>query len=105
MRTNGLSFFSHLGLQGPRQKHKELKGSYTTPPSLNRLLEDQRINELGIIVVDELHMLADSHRGYLLELLLTKVMYVSNSLKNGKQVSQNFDEWGISVGTFLLIHI
>ncbi|XP_063592844.1 DNA polymerase theta-like [Penaeus indicus] len=52
---------------------------------VNRLLEDQRINELGIIVVDEVHMLADSHRGYLLELLLTKVMYMSNNLKEGKQ--------------------
>ncbi|ROT77098.1 putative DNA polymerase theta-like [Penaeus vannamei] len=62
---------------------------------VNRLLEDQRINELGIIVVDELHMLADSHRGYLLELLLTKVMYVSNSLKNGKQATNG--ESGIQI--------
>ncbi|XP_042865844.1 DNA polymerase theta-like [Penaeus japonicus] len=62
---------------------------------VNRLLEDQRINELGIIVVDELHMLGDSHRGYLLELLLTKVMYVSNSVKDGKQATKG--ESGIQI--------
>ncbi|KAK3098715.1 hypothetical protein FSP39_022356 [Pinctada imbricata] len=43
---------------------------------INRLLEENRLAELGIIVVDELHLVGDSHRGYLLELLLTKIRYV-----------------------------
>ncbi|XP_064085840.1 uncharacterized protein LOC135200981 isoform X2 [Macrobrachium nipponense] len=43
---------------------------------VNRLLEEKRFAELGIIVVDEIHMLGDPHRGYLLELLLTKTMFV-----------------------------
>ncbi|KAK1550568.1 hypothetical protein Q3G72_021166 [Acer saccharum] len=44
---------------------------------INRLLEEGRLSEIGIIVIDELHMVADQHRGYLLELLLTKLRYAA----------------------------
>ncbi|KAI8521186.1 hypothetical protein Bbelb_009400 [Branchiostoma belcheri] len=45
---------------------------------VNRLIEDGKTDQLGIVVVDELHMVGDSHRGYLLELLLTKIRYVTS---------------------------
>ncbi|XP_051137227.1 helicase and polymerase-containing protein TEBICHI [Andrographis paniculata] len=44
---------------------------------INRLLEESRLSELGTIVIDELHMVGDQSRGYLLELLLTKLRYAA----------------------------
>ncbi|WAR06887.1 DPOLQ-like protein [Mya arenaria] len=47
---------------------------------INRLLEENKLHQLGILVVDELHLIGDAHRGYLLELLLTKVTYMAEDL-------------------------
>ncbi|XP_070990897.1 DNA polymerase theta [Oncorhynchus clarkii lewisi] len=44
---------------------------------LNRLIEEDSMDLLGVVVVDELHMVGDSGRGYLLELLLTKIRYIA----------------------------
>ncbi|KAL7053660.1 hypothetical protein AAHC03_026931 [Spirometra sp. Aus1] len=41
---------------------------------INRLIEEDRLSDLGLVVVDELHLISDPHRGYLLELLLTKIL-------------------------------
>ncbi|XP_039143908.1 LOW QUALITY PROTEIN: helicase and polymerase-containing protein TEBICHI-like [Dioscorea cayenensis subsp. rotundata] len=44
---------------------------------INKLLEEGRLSEVGIIVIDELHMVGDQHRGYLLEIMLTKLRYAA----------------------------
>ncbi|CAM9293744.1 unnamed protein product, partial [Phaeothamnion confervicola] len=44
---------------------------------LNRLVAAGRAAELCIVVIDELHMIADAGRGPLLELLLTKLLHLS----------------------------
>ncbi|XP_073390265.1 helicase and polymerase-containing protein TEBICHI isoform X3 [Physcomitrium patens] len=44
---------------------------------VNKLLEEGRLSELAILVIDELHMVGDTDRGYLLELLLTKLRFAA----------------------------
>ncbi|CAM2097262.1 unnamed protein product [Caretta caretta] len=60
---------------------------------INRLIEENKMDSLGMVVVDELHMLGDSHRGYLLELLLTKVRFVTEKVakRQTKENSPVFD--------------
>ena len=49
---------------------------------INRLLEENSTHQLGVVIVDELHMIGDHHRGYLLELLLTKLIFVHQKYQN-----------------------
>ncbi|XP_075148990.1 DNA polymerase theta [Haematobia irritans] len=44
---------------------------------INKLLEQGKLDEIGTIVVDEVHLISDPGRGYILELLLAKVLYMS----------------------------
>ena len=46
---------------------------------VNRLMEEGQLDMIGCVVLDKLHMLGDQSRGYLLELWLTKILYVSGS--------------------------
>ncbi|CAM0949659.1 unnamed protein product [Alopecurus aequalis] len=62
---------------------------------VNKLLEDGRLSELGIIVIDELHMVGDQHRGYLLELMLTKLRYAAGE---GNSDSSSGETSGSSSG-------
>lgn len=47
---------------------------------INRLLEEGKLDDLGMIVIDEIHLISDPHRGYILELLLTKVLFMCQKL-------------------------
>ncbi len=40
------------------------------------MLDDNSIDELGALVLDEMHMVGDPHRGYIMELLVTKVLAI-----------------------------
>ncbi|KAL2802272.1 hypothetical protein BJX63DRAFT_415500 [Aspergillus granulosus] len=48
---------------------------------INTAIEDCTIGELGAVVLDELHMLDDEHRGYLLELMVTKLILLQQDIQ------------------------
>ncbi|KAM7542357.1 hypothetical protein Aperf_G00000006733 [Anoplocephala perfoliata] len=68
---------------------------------INRLVEEERLSDLGIVVVDEMHLVSDPHRGYLLELLLTKLLLHGRLQKNhtsrSSQLSQSFVDEKIQI--------
>ncbi len=52
---------------------------------VNRLVEEGKLtSDLVLVVVDELHLIGDPHRGYLLELLLTKLLLLSGENPDDK---------------------
>ncbi len=48
---------------------------------MNAAIEEGTIGDLGIVVMDELHMLDDDHRGYLLEVMATKLLCLQHELQ------------------------
>ncbi|OAT13929.1 DNA polymerase theta subunit [Blastomyces gilchristii SLH14081] len=48
---------------------------------VNTAIEECKINDLGVVVLDELHMLDDEHRGYLIEIMVTKLMLLKQDIQ------------------------
>ena len=50
---------------------------------VNQLIDQQRKHQLIMIVIDEIHLISDSKRGFLLEVLLSKVVIsIASWIKN-----------------------
>ncbi|KAI1910586.1 hypothetical protein LOZ61_004334 [Ophidiomyces ophidiicola] len=48
---------------------------------VNSAIEECNIDELGIVVLDELHMLDDEHRGYLIEIMVSKLLLLQQDIQ------------------------
>ncbi|KAL8680917.1 MAG: hypothetical protein Q9186_002929 [Xanthomendoza sp. 1 TL-2023] len=48
---------------------------------VNTAIEQCNIDDLGIVILDELHMIDDDHRGYLMELLATKILSLERNVQ------------------------
>ena len=48
---------------------------------VNQAIEQCQIDDLGVVVLDELHMIDDGQRGYLMELLATKILSLQHDVQ------------------------
>ena len=48
---------------------------------MNTAIEECNISDLAVVVLDELHMLDDEHRGYLIEIMVTKLMLLQQDIQ------------------------
>ena len=48
---------------------------------VNRAIEDCNINDLRVVVLDKLHMINDDHRGYLMELMASKLLALESHVQ------------------------
>ena len=49
---------------------------------VNTALEDGTVDQLGVVIVDEFHMIDDEHRGYLIELMITKLLCLPSGIQD-----------------------
>ena len=83
LRSTGLEVRRLYGGRGGKLPPADGPGGLLvcTPEKANdvvtKLVEEERVGELAVVVVDELHMVQDPGRGGTLELALTKLMFAS----------------------------
>ena len=61
------------------------------------MLEENTIDQLGAVILDEMHMIGDPLRGYIMELLVTKILAVQLPIQVDYYISRlMLDHWYVS---------
>eukprot|EP00801_Mesodinium_rubrum_P001871 Mrub_01871.p1 GENE.Mrub_01871~~Mrub_01871.p1 ORF type:complete len:643 (-),score=74.14 Mrub_01871:10-1938(-) len=53
---------------------------------INKLIMNNELDLISTIVVDELHLISDEHRGYIIENMLSKILYLCDKRKYNIQI-------------------
>ncbi|KAI4149896.1 MAG: hypothetical protein L6R39_002399 [Caloplaca ligustica] len=79
--VEGVDKVPPLPTQQAEAKRSEWRSSTTANMLVNTAIEQCTIDDLGVVVLDELHMIDDDHRGYLMELLATKILSLEQKVQ------------------------
>lgn len=78
----------HIGIHIPKKTAIIVSTIERANILINKWMEEGGLNKkLSALCIDELHMVGDADRGYLLELMLTKVIYFSSDLMQQKRIN------------------
>ncbi|GAU88532.1 hypothetical protein RvY_01215-2 [Ramazzottius varieornatus] len=88
LHGSGIRVGGYMGQIRPKGGMKRLDIAVCTIEKanslVNRMVEEGKLDQLGVVVVDELHIIGDVGRGHLMELLLTKLSYLNKAQQSAE---------------------
>tara|TARA_R110002050_G_scaffold231465_6_gene367330 strand:+ start:949 stop:1302 length:354 start_codon:yes stop_codon:yes gene_type:complete len=77
LKTRVLEYHGSQGKLPPPRGNQLIVATIERAASIvNCLAEENRLSEIGLVVIDECHMIDDMSRGVVMETLLTKIQFM-----------------------------